>query len=58
MSTLKKINFGKVENKGYMPMYERTQLTDRLQSLTGIEVNKQIIVTSKMNGYYRIVKKS
>ena len=49
--------FGKLPGNNYMPMFERTSLTDRLQRLNNIEANGQIIKSQKMNAIYRSVMK-
>lgn len=55
--TLQSFMFGKLPGNNYMPMYERTTLTDQLQRLNNIETNSQIIKSQKMNAIYRSVKK-
>jgi len=40
-----------------VPMFQRTSLTDQLQELAGVEVNKQIITKAAMNAFYRKVNK-
>ena len=56
--TLQTFMFGKIPGNNYIPMFERTPLTDQLQRLNNIEVNTQIIKSQKMNAIYRSVKKS
>lgn len=58
IQTLQSFMFGRIKGNCYIPMFERTALTDRLQNLNGIEVNGQIIKSQKMNAIYRKVKKS
>lgn len=55
--TLQSFMFGKLPGNNYMPMFERTALTDQLQRLNNIEANGQIIKANKMNAIYRSVKK-
>jgi len=43
---------------GYVPMFQRTSLTDQLQELAGVEVNKQTITKAAMNAFYQKVNKS
>ena len=49
--------FGQIQGLGYVPMYQRTSLTDQLQELAGVEVNKQIITKVAMNAFYRKVNR-
>lgn len=58
IQTLQSFMFGRIKGNCYIPMFERTALTDRLLSLYGIEANAQIIKSQKMNAIYRKVKKS
>lgn len=58
IETLQSLRFGQVNGTGYIPMYTRTTLTDQLQDLAGIEINKQFIKTLTMNAFYRKVNKS
>lgn len=55
---LQSFMFGKLPGNNYIPMFERTPLTDQLQRLNNIEANGQIIKPQKMNAIYRNVKKS
>lgn len=55
--TLQSFMFGKLPGNNYIPMFERTTLTDQLQRLNSIEANGQIIKSQKMNAIYRNVKK-
>ena len=58
VETIQNLRFGQVQGAGYMPMFTRTSLTDHLQQLAGVEVNKQIITKAKMNAIYRKINKS
>ena len=49
--------FGQIQGLGYVPMFQRTSLTDQLQELAGVEVNKQIITKAATNAFYRKGKK-
>ena len=55
--TLQSFMFGRLPGNNYMPMFERTTLTDQLQRLYNIEANGQIIKSQKMNAIYRNIKK-
>ena len=43
---------------GYRPLFERDNLTDRLQETAGIQVDMEIVETKRMNRLYRSVKVS
>lgn len=58
IDALRSIKFGKLPKHHYQPMFTRTQLTDQLQALANIDVNKEIISAQKMRGFYKMVNKS
>lgn len=55
--TLQDFHFRDQQKQGYSPCYRRTALTDRLQQLSNITVNTQLITTAKMRAAYRKVNK-
>lgn len=55
--TLHEFRFAKIQGNNFIPMFERTILTDQLQRLNNIEANGQIITSKKMNEIYRNVNK-
>lgn len=55
--TLRDFKFAYIRGAGYMPVFERDELTDRLQELNGICVDTQIVKTKTMNAMYRKVLK-
>lgn len=57
ISTLRNFKFAYLKGAGYMPLFERDELTDRLQELNGICVDTQIVKTKTMNALYRKVLK-
>ena len=57
IDTLQNLRFGQIQGLGYVPMFQRTSLTDQLQELAGVEVNKQIITKAAMNAFYRKVNR-
>lgn len=57
IETLQNIRLGKLPGNNYMPMFKRSLLTDQLQELVGVDISKQLINSSKINAYYRKVKK-
>ena len=42
------MDFLKFEGKGFVPIYERTELTDDLHAHFGFETSKEIIPINKM----------
>lgn len=55
--SLRDFRFAYIKGAGYMPLFERDDLTDRLQELNGICVDTQIVKTKTMNALYRKVLK-
>lgn len=53
IATLRKFKLGYIRGAGYMPLFERDELTDRLQEINDICVDTQIIKTRKLNAIYR-----
>lgn len=56
ISTLRDIRFAHLPGSGYLPMFNRTDLTDQLQELAGVNISTQIIPTRTMTANYRNVK--
>ncbi len=56
IETLRGFWFRDQMRRGYSPSYQRTELTDQLQEMSGIKVNTQIITQRKMKEAYRCVK--
>ena len=48
LNTLKKINFASIQEQGFIPVYERTKLTDRLHELCNFRTDYQFITKSQM----------
>lgn len=57
IETLRNFRFGTLPAMNYQPMFRRTDLTDQLQELAGIQVDTEIISHQKMMAMYRKVKK-
>lgn len=57
IGTLRDIRFDMLPRHYYKPLFERTELTDQLQKLLDIDINKQIISTHKMKAIYKKVTK-
>lgn len=55
LNTLKDIKFADVEDQGFMPVYERKQITDELHEICGFRTDYQFITKRKMK---QIQKKS
>ncbi len=56
IETLRSIEFDYFKGIGYRPMFERNELTDRLQEINGYYVDTQIVETKTMNKLYRNIK--
>ena len=54
-NTLRTMEVTKIEEYGYIPSYERTELTDKLHELFGFRTDTEIIKKSKMRN---IIKQS
>lgn len=48
LNTLKRMNFADIEDQGFMPLYPRTKLTDRLHEVCGFRTDYQFITKQKM----------
>lgn len=57
LDCLKEMNFLKFEGKGYVPTYEKNELTDALHSYFGFETSKEIIPINKMRKIFAQTKK-
>lgn len=56
INTLRDIRFIHLPGSGYLPAFNRTDLTDQLQNLAGVNISTQIIPTRTMTANYRNVK--
>lgn len=57
IEALRDFKFGSLPKMNWQPMFRRTELTDQLQELAGIQANTEIISHQKMTAIYRKVKK-
>ena len=57
INALRDFRFGTLPRMNWQPMFQRTELTDQLQELAGIQANTEIISHQKMMAIYRKVKK-
>lgn len=48
LNTLKRMNFADIEDQGFMPLYPRTKLTDRLHEVCSFRTDYQFITKQKM----------
>lgn len=53
---LRNFKFGIVQGNYYLPMFNRNDITDRLQALAGVQVSTQLIKATSMRAFYRKVK--
>lgn len=56
--TLRSIEFDYFKSIGYRPLFERNEITDRLQQIAGITIDTEIVETKIMNKLYRNIKES
>ena len=56
LDTLKEMNFAEIEEQGFMPLYERTPLTDTLHEACGFRTDWQFISKSKMKTIEKLSK--
>lgn len=56
LTTLKKMNFASIEEQGFMPLYRRTKLTDKLHDICGFNTDYQFITKRKMKEIQKISK--
>lgn len=56
LDTLKGMNFAEIEEQGFMPLYERTPLTDALHEACGFRTDWQFISKRKMKTIEKLSK--
>ena len=56
INTLRSIEFDYFKSIGYRPLFERSELIDRLQETIGISIDTEIVEAKRMNKLYRAVK--
>ena len=58
IATIRNFKLGYIQGAGYMPLFERNDITDRLQQDAGICIDTQIVPVKTINAMYRkVVKK-
>jgi transposase len=58
IQTLRSIKFDYFKGYGYRPLFERNNLTDRLQEVAQVNIDTQIVEAKTMRAMYRAVNKS
>ncbi|MBR1475870.1 MAG: IS1634 family transposase [Muribaculaceae bacterium] len=53
ITTLREFNFNYVSGVGYTPLFERNELTDRLQEIAGLKLDYEIITKREMGRIYK-----
>ena len=53
IDTLRGFKLGYIRGAGYKPLFERNELTDRLQEISGICIDTQIVKVKTINAMYR-----
>lgn len=53
IATIRDFKLGYIRGAGYIPLFERNELTDRLQEINGICVDTQVVKTKTLNAIYR-----
>ena len=53
IGTVEDFKLGYIRGAGYIPLFERNEVTDRLQEINGICVDTQIVTTKALNAMYR-----
>ena len=57
IKTIREFRLGYIRGAGYIPLFERSMLTDRLQEINNICIDTQIVKTKTINALYRKVLK-
>lgn len=58
INTLKEMNVMKTSGDGYIPLYERTHLTDQLHEVFGFRTDYEINTIKKMKNNLKLSKKA
>ena len=56
LDTLRNMNFADIEEQGFMPLYERTKLTDDLHDICGFQTSFRFITKSTMKTIEKLSK--
>lgn len=58
LETLRMYEFADVQGQGFMPIYESTNLTDKLHEISGFETDYEFLTKSKMRTIEKLSKQS
>lgn len=58
ITQLKDMDFQLLEGQGYIPLYQRTELTDSLHAAVGFQTDRSIVSIKQMKAIQRISKKT
>jgi hypothetical protein len=58
LDTLKNINFAEIQEQGFVPLYEREKITDKLHEICGFRTDYQFITKIKMKNIQKKSKKA
>ena len=56
LDTLKGMNFADIDEQGFIPLYERTKLTDELHTVCGFRTDYQFVTKQKMRNIQKLSK--
>ena len=57
LNTLKSMDFMKLEGQGYVPVYTRTEITDRLHESFGFRTDYEIVTSKMMKNILKVTQK-
>lgn len=57
LDTLKSMNYMRLDGQGYVPVYTRTELTDKLHESFGFRTDYEIITDKMMKKIYKVTQK-
>lgn len=58
INTIQGFKLGYIRGAGYIPLFERDELTDKLQEINGICIDTQVVKTKDLNSIYRNMLKN
>lgn len=58
INTIRGFKLGYIRGAGYIPLFERDELTDKLQEINGICIDTQVVKTKDLNSIYRNMLKN
>ena len=57
LGALKSMDFMKLEAQGYVPVYTRTEITDRLHEAFGFRTDYEIVTNKMMKNILKVTQK-